>query len=136
MSSVLKSHNLTLDTKTRLLKCYVFSVLLYGVETWTLTEATTNKLKAFELWLYRRMLRISWTQKITNAEVLNRMNKKAELVNIIKARKLQYLGHIMRNEHIGTICFNESCKGTGDNPALKNHGEQLNPNNPKHQPKK
>lgn len=99
MSSVFKSHNLTLDTKTRLLKCYVFSVLLYGVEAWTLTEATTKKLRAFELWLYRRMLRISWTQKITNAEVLNRMNKPAELVNIIKARKLQYLGHIMRNEH-------------------------------------
>uniref|UniRef100_A0A8D8SHV0 Craniofacial development protein 2 n=1 Tax=Cacopsylla melanoneura TaxID=428564 RepID=A0A8D8SHV0_9HEMI len=99
MDSVFKSHNLTLDTKTRLLKCYVFSVLLYGVETWTLTEATTNKLRAFELWLYRRMLRISWIQKITNAEVLRRMNKEAELVNIIKTRKLQYLGHIMRNEH-------------------------------------
>uniref|UniRef100_A0A8D8RKC5 Craniofacial development protein 2 n=1 Tax=Cacopsylla melanoneura TaxID=428564 RepID=A0A8D8RKC5_9HEMI len=92
MDSVFKSHNLTLDTKTRLLKCYVFSVLLYGVETWTLTEAITNKLRAFELWLYRRMLRISWIQKITNAEVLRRMNKEAgrKILRDEKCKSLLY----------------------------------------------
>uniref|UniRef100_A0A8D8T8A4 Craniofacial development protein 2 n=1 Tax=Cacopsylla melanoneura TaxID=428564 RepID=A0A8D8T8A4_9HEMI len=99
MGSVFKSHNLTLDTKMRLLKCYVFSVLLYGVETWTLTQDTTKKLEAFELWLYRRILRLSWTHKVTNKEVLQRMKKEPEIINTVKKRKLQYLGHIMRNEH-------------------------------------
>uniref|UniRef100_A0A8D9EQ38 Craniofacial development protein 2 n=1 Tax=Cacopsylla melanoneura TaxID=428564 RepID=A0A8D9EQ38_9HEMI len=97
MSAAFKSHNLTLDTKVRLLRCYVFSVLLYGVETWTLTKDTSNRLEAFELWLYRRILKISWTQKVTNVTVLQRMKKTKELLNTVKCRKLQYLGHIMRN---------------------------------------
>uniref|UniRef100_A0A8D8WL62 Uncharacterized protein n=1 Tax=Cacopsylla melanoneura TaxID=428564 RepID=A0A8D8WL62_9HEMI len=98
MGSVFRSHNLTLETKIRLLKCYVYSVLLYGVETWTLKGYTISKIQAFELWLYRRILKIPWTDKITNKEVLQRMNTTPELVNIVKCRKLQYLGHIMRNQ--------------------------------------
>uniref|UniRef100_A0A8D8UV31 Uncharacterized protein n=1 Tax=Cacopsylla melanoneura TaxID=428564 RepID=A0A8D8UV31_9HEMI len=97
MSKVFKSHDLSLETKIRLLRCYVYSVLLYGVETWTMKDETEKKLEAFELWLYRRILKISWTQKITNTEVLRRMNTKPELLKIVKCRKLQYLGHIMRN---------------------------------------
>jgi len=98
MSSIFKSHSITLTTKIRVLKCYVFSVLLYGVEAWTLTEATTKKLTAFEMWLYRRILRISWMDHVTNDEVLRRMNKTTEIMTTVKARKLEYLGHIMRNE--------------------------------------
>uniref|UniRef100_A0A8D8XEP5 Craniofacial development protein 2 n=1 Tax=Cacopsylla melanoneura TaxID=428564 RepID=A0A8D8XEP5_9HEMI len=98
MSAVFKSHNLTLETKIRLIRCYVYSVLLYGVETWTLKEETTAKLQAFEFWLYRRILKISWKEKVTNIEVLRRMKMPPCLVNIVKCRKLQYLGHIMRNE--------------------------------------
>uniref|UniRef100_A0A8D8S265 Reverse transcriptase domain-containing protein n=1 Tax=Cacopsylla melanoneura TaxID=428564 RepID=A0A8D8S265_9HEMI len=64
MSAVFKSHDLTIETKIRLLKCYVYSVLLYGVETWTMKNETEKKLEAFELWLYRRMLRRSWTQRV------------------------------------------------------------------------
>ncbi|KAL1458712.1 hypothetical protein WDU94_008838 [Cyamophila willieti] len=98
MRSAFTNHHLTLHTKVRLLRCYVFSVLLYGVETWTVNKETTARLEAFELWLYRRILKISWTQKVTNAEVLSRMRKKPEIVNTVKCRKLEYLGHIMRNE--------------------------------------
>jgi hypothetical protein len=58
ISASFKSHNLSLQLKIRLLRCYVFSTLLYGAETWTLTKATSNKLEAFELWLYRRILRV------------------------------------------------------------------------------
>lgn len=97
MKTLFTSRDLTLDTKVRLLRCYVFSVLLYGVETWTLTEASCKKLEAFEMWLYRRMLRISWKQKKTNHEVLQRMKKETEIMKTVKIRKLQYLGHIMRN---------------------------------------
>ncbi|KAI5707563.1 hypothetical protein M8J77_011831 [Diaphorina citri] len=103
MSKIFKSHDLTISTKVRLLKCYIFSILLYGVESWTLNENTTKKLEAFEMWLYRRILKISWIEHVTNEEVLRRMKKERELMNIIKVRKLQYLGHIMRNDNKYTL---------------------------------
>ncbi|CAG9830140.1 unnamed protein product [Diabrotica balteata] len=66
MAKLFKSHNLNLDIKVRLLRCYIFSTLYYGVESWALTEAIEKKLEAFKMWLYRRILRISWTEKIIN----------------------------------------------------------------------
>uniref|UniRef100_A0A8D8M6B7 Uncharacterized protein n=1 Tax=Cacopsylla melanoneura TaxID=428564 RepID=A0A8D8M6B7_9HEMI len=82
--------------KMRLLRCYIFSILLYGVESWTLTEATTNRLEAFEMWIYRRILRISWMDRITNETLsFQRMKKDKEIMHTIKRRKLEYLGHIL-----------------------------------------
>lgn len=98
MSKLFKTHNLNLKLKLRLLRCYIFSILLYGVESWTLTEATTKKLEAFELWTYRRILKISWMDKISNTRVLQKLNKEREIMHTVKRRKLEYLGHIMRNE--------------------------------------
>ncbi|CAH1285836.1 unnamed protein product [Diabrotica balteata] len=66
---------------------------------WTLTDTTIKKLEAFEMWLYRRMLRISWTARITNKEVLGKIKKEPEIVFTIKRIQLQYLGHVMRNQH-------------------------------------
>jgi len=97
MSKVFKCHDLSFGTKIRLLRCYVFSVLLYGVKTWTLTELICNKIEVFEMWLYRCMLKILWTDRITNQRVLVIMGKEKELLTTIKTRKLEYMGHIMRN---------------------------------------
>lgn len=87
-----------LDLRLRFLKCYVWSVLLYGMEGWTLKVNTINKLEAFEMWLYRRILKIPWTARITNEDVLASVNKERELFTTIKKRKTAYLGHVMRNE--------------------------------------
>ncbi|CAG9830832.1 unnamed protein product [Diabrotica balteata] len=92
MSKIFKSHELPLKTKMRLLRCYVFTMLLYGVESWTLTEASMGKLEAFEMWCYRRILRISWVDRVTNIEVLRRMDKTCEIISTVKQRKLEYLG--------------------------------------------
>ncbi|CAG9832009.1 unnamed protein product [Diabrotica balteata] len=81
-----------------MLRCYFFSVLFYGVESWSLNEDMCRKLEASEMWLYRRMLKIPWTDRVTNEEVLRRMNKNREVLTTIKSRKLQFFGHIMRNE--------------------------------------
>jgi Reverse transcriptase (RNA-dependent DNA polymerase) len=97
MSSLFRSHDLSVSTKMRVVRCYVFPVLLYGAEAWTLTEASSKKLEAFEMWIYRRMLRISWVQHVTNRDVLRRMDKETEILKTVKIRKLEYLGHIMRN---------------------------------------
>uniref|UniRef100_A0A8D8SJ40 Craniofacial development protein 2 n=2 Tax=Cacopsylla melanoneura TaxID=428564 RepID=A0A8D8SJ40_9HEMI len=96
MRTVLTARDLSINLRTRLLKCYVFPVLLYGVEAWTLNKECERKLQAFEMWSYRRILRIPWTDRVTNIEVLNRMGKEVEVLYDIKRRKLSYLGHVMR----------------------------------------
>jgi hypothetical protein len=103
MSKVFKCHDLSFVTKIRLLRCCVFFGLLYGVETWTLTELTCKRNEAFEMWLNRRMLKISWTDRITNQMVLERMGKQKELLTIIKARKLEYIGHIRNNQRYNIL---------------------------------
>ena len=90
--------NLSINLRIRLVQCYVFPVLLYGIEGWTLNKAQCKKLEAFEMWTYRRMLKISWMERITNNEVMTRLNKDVEIMLTIKRRKLEYLGHIMRSE--------------------------------------
>uniref|UniRef100_A0A8D8XFQ8 Craniofacial development protein 2 n=1 Tax=Cacopsylla melanoneura TaxID=428564 RepID=A0A8D8XFQ8_9HEMI len=97
MKRVLCSRCLNLNLRMRLVRCYIFSILLYGAECWTLTDTLLKKLQSFEMWVYRRMLRVSWMDKITNIEILNRLDKTTEIVRTIKTRKLEYLGHISRH---------------------------------------
>nr|CAH7764176.1 unnamed protein product [Callosobruchus chinensis] len=86
-----------------MVKCYVWSVLLYGVEAWTLKAAAINLIEAFEMWTLRRMLKISWTEYARNDDVL-RMDglEDRELFDHIKKRNISYLGHIIRGERIPT----------------------------------
>ena len=98
MAKILTSRNISIELRSRIAKCYIWSTLLYGAETWTLTKVTSNKLEAFEMWLYRRMLRISWKEHKTNADVLHKMKTKRSLLNTIKKRKCQYFGHIIRED--------------------------------------
>ena len=86
MAKILTSRN-SIELRSRIAKCYIWSTLLYGAETWTLTKVTSDKLEAFEMWLYRRMLRISWKEHKTNREVLHKMKTKRSLFNTIKKRK-------------------------------------------------
>lgn len=98
MRTIFNSRDISLKTKCRLLNCYIFTVLLYGMEAWTLTVASMNRLEAFEMWCYRRILRISWVDRVTNVEVLRRMGKECEILMTVKTKKLEYLGHVMRNQ--------------------------------------
>lgn len=98
MKKVFCSRDLSLKLRTRLVKCYIYSILLYGMEAWTVNKYCMNKIDAFEMWIYRRILKISWTHRVSNVEVLRRMNKEKEITLNIKQRKLQYFGHIMRGQ--------------------------------------
>jgi len=98
LERVLTCPDFDLDLRLRFVQCYVWSVLLYGVEGWTLKVSAINKLEAFEMWLYRRVLKILWTARMTNEEILRRANRRRKLFETIKKRKTAYLGHIMRNE--------------------------------------
>lgn len=74
MSKVLASRNVKIGLTKHILKCCIWSLVPYGAETWKFTKATINKLEAFEMWNYRRMLRISWAEHKSNEQVLNMMN--------------------------------------------------------------
>ena len=100
MTNVLTSKNISLHTRKRIVKCYIWTTLLYGCETWTLVPACVKKLQAFEMWVYRKLLKISWTQKLTNAEIRNRIQEKEYIMPTIRQRKLAYLGHIVRRDNL------------------------------------
>lgn len=98
MNKVLTTSYLKLTTRFRILKCYVWSALLYGAETFTLNSITERKIEAFEMWTLRRMLKISWKDMISNEKVLEKAKVKRELLEIIKYRKLSYFGHVIRHD--------------------------------------
>ena len=91
MAKTLTSRNISIELRSRIAKCYIWSTLLYGAETWTLTKVTFDKLEAFEMWLYGRMLRISWKEHKTNGEVLHKMKAKRALLNTIKKENVNIL---------------------------------------------
>ena len=112
MRSTLTNANLGLETRKRILKCYIWSTLLYGCETWTITNSIMKRIIAFEMWTYRRMLKISWTDKITNEEVLNKIqNKSLQLENILRLRKLRYFGHLIRRNNISRLLLEGQING-------------------------
>ena len=97
MRTVLSCRGINLKTRLRAIKWYIWPTLFYEAETWTITKSPLSRLDAFEIWVYRRVLKISWTEKITNEEVLRSMGTGREIVRQFKTRKLQYLGHLMRH---------------------------------------
>ncbi|CAG9827057.1 unnamed protein product [Diabrotica balteata] len=96
MKTMFVNRDLSLDLRRRALRCYVLSTLLYGIESWTLKADNIKKLESFEMWCHRTILKIPWTQRVTNAEVLRRLQKDCEVIKHIKTRKLEYLDHITR----------------------------------------
>lgn len=98
LNKILLHRSFPLDLRIRVVKCYVWPVLLYGSETWSMKTKSMNRLEAVEMWTLRRMLRIPWTDRVTNAEVLERAEVDRELLNIVKKRKAEYLGHFLRGE--------------------------------------
>lgn len=79
------------------------SILLYGMEEWTLRISTMNTIETFEMWIFCKILKIKWTSRITNNEVLRRLNKDREMLSAIKKRKTAYLGHIARKHKVSAI---------------------------------
>ena len=111
MKTLLKNSNLGIQTRVRALKTYVWSTLTYGSETWTLNKVLINKIRAAEMWFYRRMLRISWVDRVTNEEVLERVGQGRALLGTIKRRQMEFLGHIIRREKLEHLCLTGMIEG-------------------------
>ena len=96
VDSILKSRDITLSTKVRLVKAMVFPVVMYGCESWTIKKAECQRIDAFELWCWRRLLRVPWTARRSNQAILKEISPGCSLEGLILKLKLQYFGHLMR----------------------------------------
>ena len=96
MDSMLKSRNITLPTKVHIVKAMVFPVVMYGCESWTIKKAECQRIDAFELWCWRRLLRVPWTAKRSNQSILKEISPEYSLAGLMLKRKLQYFGYLMQ----------------------------------------
>ena len=100
MKTFFRDRNINIKTKLRVIRCYVISTLLYGAETWPLSTEMEQRIESVEIWIYRRILRISWTEKMTNIRVKEKIrelgDQELEVLREYKKRKIAYCGHIIR----------------------------------------
>ena len=96
LDSILKSRDITLPTKFHLVKAVVFPVVMYGCESWTVKKAERQRIDAFELWCWRRLLRAPWTARRSNQSVLKEISPGCSLEGLMLKLKLQYFGHLMQ----------------------------------------
>ena len=96
LDSILKSRDITLPRKVHQVKAMVFPVVLYGRECWTIKKAEHRRIDAFELWCWRRLLRVPWTAKRSNQSILKEISPGCSLEGLMLKLKLQYFGHLMR----------------------------------------
>ena len=96
LDSILKSKDITLSTKVCLIKAMVFPVVMYGCESWTVKTAEHQRTDAFELWCWRRLLRVSWTARRSNISILKEISPEYSLEGLMLKLKLQYFGHLMQ----------------------------------------
>ena len=96
LDSILKSRDITLPTKVRLVKAMVFPVVMYGCESWTIKKAEHRRIDAFELWCWRRLLRVPWTARRSNQSILTEIIPECPLEGLMLKLKLQYFGYLMR----------------------------------------
>ena len=96
LDSIFKSRDITLPTKVCLVKVMVFPVVMYGCDSWTMKKAEHGRIDAFELWCWRRLLRISWTARRSNQSILKEISPRCSLEGLMLNLKLQYFGHLMQ----------------------------------------
>ena len=96
LDSILKTRDITLPIKVHLIKAMVFPVVVYGCENWTIRKAESQRIDAFELWCWRRLLRVPWTARRSNQSILKEISPGCSLEELMLKLKLQYFGHLMR----------------------------------------
>ena len=103
MYYIFRDKNISMELKKRLVQCFVEPILMYGCESWTVDGNTRKRLEAVKIWFLRRMLRIPWTDRKRNEEVLEMAEYRRDLMNRIEKRKARFFGHIMRRDGMESI---------------------------------
>ena len=96
LDSILKNRDIALPTKVRLVKAMIFPVVMYGCESWTVKKAECRRIDAFELWCWRRLLRVPWTTRRSNQSLLKEISPEYSLEGLMLKLKLQYFGHLLQ----------------------------------------
>ena len=99
LDSILKSRDITLPTKVLVVKAMVFPVVMYGCESWTIKKAECQRIDAFEMWCWRRLLRVPWSARRSNQSILKEISPEYSLEGLMLKLKFQYLGHLMRKTY-------------------------------------
>ena len=100
VDSILKSKDITLSTKVHVVKAMVFPVVMYGCESWTVKKAERQRIDVFELWCWRRLLRVPWTARRSNQSILKEISPEYSLERLMLKLKLQYFGHLMQKTDV------------------------------------
>ena len=115
LDSILKNRDITLPTKVHLVKAMVFPVVLYGCESWTIKKAERQRNDTFELWCWRRFLRVPWTARISNQSLLKEISPEYSLEGLMLKQKLQYFGHLMqRTDSLEKTLMLRKLEGSGE----------------------
>ena len=125
LDSILKNRDITLSTNVHLVKAMVLPVVMYGCESWTIKKAECQRIDAFELWCWRRLLRVPWTARRSNQSILKEISPGCSLEGLMLKLKFQYFGHLMRRadsfEKILMLALRAG--GEGDNRGSWGHKE-------------
>ena len=121
LDSTLKSRDMTLPTKVHVVKAMVFPVIMYGCESWTTKKAESRRIDAFELWCWRRLLRVPWTAKRSNQSILKKISPEYSLEGLMLKLKLQYSGHLMRRADLFEKTLRLGEKGAREDEMVRRH---------------
>jgi len=128
LDSIIKSRDITLPTKVHLVKAMVYSVVMYGCESWTIKKAEHQKIDAFELWCWRRLLRIPWTERRSNQSILKEISPKYSLEGLMLKLKLQYFGHLMqRADSLEKTLMLQKIEGRREGDGRRSDGWMASP---------
>ena len=116
MGHFLTNSHLRLSTRKRAVKTYVWSTLLYGCETWTVSKEMERRLEAMEMWCWRRMLKVSWTEMRSNTNILETIDSQRELLAVMRKRQMIFFGHVMRADGLENLVV------TGRIPGSRSRG--------------
>ena len=105
IKAMITNRAISINLRKRFIKAYVWSTLTYGFEAWTINKEMERRIEAMEMWCYRRMLKIAWTERVSNEQVLIRAGAKREMMRMIRRRQLRFLGHVMRRQQLESNCM-------------------------------
>ena len=111
LAGILTSKKLKISTKLRIVKCYIYSIFCYGCESWTLSKALETKIEVFEMFCFRKIGNVKWSDRVTNDRVLEKLKTKRTLLSDIQKRKLRYFGHVKRRGNILTTAVEGKLEG-------------------------
>ena len=109
--NLVTNSKISMEIRKRFIKYYVWSVLLYGCETWTMSTTDEKKMEAVEMWCHRRMLKLSWTERKTNEEVLQMASADRNIIATIRSRQMKFLGHVMRRGELEDLSITGKLDG-------------------------